>query len=88
MIRLDAVQATLSNWANEFAKWAPPLAVVMYDGAPEERRQIRAERLDAGPSFTVLLTHYDMVIRDKAFLRKVKRLGGPLPLFFLRRLLC
>ena len=43
----------------------------MYDGAPEERRQIRAEWLDAGPSFTVLLTHYDMVIRDKAFLRKV-----------------
>lgn len=69
-------QATLSNWANEFAKWAPPLRVVPYDGGPEERRALRAEHLDGvagggNAAFNVLVTHYDLVIRDKAFLRKV-----------------
>ena len=75
LLRVRA-QATLSNWANEFAKWAPPLRVVPYDGSPDERRALRAEHLDGAgggnaPAFNVLVTHYDLVIRDKAFLRKV-----------------
>ena len=65
-------QATLSNWMNEFAKWAPSMSVVLYDGGMEERKAIRAQHLDSpAPVFQVLVTHYDLVIRDKNALKKV-----------------
>lgn len=64
------VQAVLSNWQNEFGKWAPGIAVVMYDGGADDRKAMRAEQLQAG-ACNVMLTHYDLVIRDKAFLKKV-----------------
>ena len=74
-------QATLSNWMNEFAKWAPSMGVVLYDGGMEERKAIRAQHLDAAaPAFNVLVTHYDLIIRDKNALKKVKRCcARPLP---------
>ena len=62
----------MSNWANEFAKWAPSLKAVMYDGTPEERRAIRAEHVEAG-GFNTLITHYDLALRDRNVLRKVRR---------------
>lgn len=68
------MQAVLSNWGQEFVKWAPDMAVVMYDGSPDERKQLQRDRVEKG-TFNVLVTHYDMVMRDKAALRKV-------PLFF------
>lgn len=63
-------QAVLSNWGQEFIKWAPDMAVVMYDGSPDERKQLQKERVEKG-TFNVLVTHYDLVMRDKAALRKV-----------------
>ena len=60
----------LSNWGQEFIKWAPDMAVVMYDGSPDERKQLQKERVEKG-TFNVLVTHYDLVMRDKAALRKV-----------------
>jgi len=65
-------QAVQSNWANEFAKWAPSLKAVMYDGTPDERKALRAEHIDAG-GFNTLITHYDLALRDKTVLRKVRR---------------
>ncbi|CAL8470241.1 g9783 [Coccomyxa elongata] len=68
-----APKATLSNWMNEFAKWAPSMGVVLYDGGMEERKAIRAQHLDAAaPAFNVLVTHYDLIIRDKNALKKVQ----------------
>ena len=64
------MQAVLSNWGQEFVKWAPDMAVVMYDGSPDERKQLQRDRVEKG-TFNVLVTHYDMVMRDKAALRKV-----------------
>ena len=66
----SVVQAVLSNWGQEFAKWAPDIGVVMYDGAPDERKQLQKEQVEKG-TFNVLITHYDLVMRDKAALRKV-----------------
>lgn len=71
-LQFAAVQAVLCNWRNEFAKWAPDMKVVMYDGGQEERKAIRAAHLDTAQDFNVLITHYDLVIRDKTFLKKVK----------------
>lgn len=70
---MGGLQAVLSNWQTEFDKWAPGMRVVMYDGTPEERKQLRAEVVDKG-GFTVLVTHYDLAIRDKAALKKVDNL--------------
>lgn len=64
------LQAVLSNWKNECDKWCPELGVVLYDGLPEERKQLKTEVVEKG-KFHVLLTHYDLVLRDKAVLRKV-----------------
>ena len=71
-------QAVLSNWSQEFVKWAPDMAVVMYDGSPDERKQLQRDRVEKG-TFNVLVTHYDMVMRDKAALRKVHFLFVTLP---------
>lgn len=65
------LQAVLSNWGQEFIKWAPDMSVVMYDGSPDERKQLQRDRVEKG-TFNVLVTHYDMVMRDKAALRKVQ----------------
>lgn len=65
-------QAVQSNWANEFAKWAPSLKAVLYDGTPDERKALRAEHIDPG-GFNTLITHYDLALRDKTVLRKVRR---------------
>jgi hypothetical protein len=59
---------------NEFAKWVPSMGVVLYDGGMEERKAIRAEHLDK-PAFNVLVTHYDLIIRDKNVLKKVSHLS-------------
>ena len=64
------LQAVLSNWGNEFAKWAPDIAAVMYDGSPEERKQLQRDFVEKG-TFNVLITHYDLIMRDKSALRKV-----------------
>ena len=64
----------LSNWKKEFEKWAPGVDVVVYDGSPDERRLLRTEHIEKG-FFNAVVTHYDLVMRDRAVLRKV----GPQP---------
>ncbi len=51
------------------------MAVVMYDGTPDERKQLQRDRLEKG-TFNVLVTHYDLVMRDKSALRKVRKTLG------------
>ncbi len=42
----------------------------MYDGSPDERKQLQKDQVEKG-TFNVLITHYDLVMRDKSALRKV-----------------
>ena len=46
------------------------MEVVLYDGKPEERKQVRDEYLVSN-NFNVLLTHYDYILKDKSYLSKV-----------------
>ncbi len=71
-----APKAVQSNWAAEFAKWAPGLKAVLYDGTPDERRALRAEHVEPG-GFNTLITHYDLALRDRAALRKARRPAAP-----------
>ncbi|CAN6340591.1 unnamed protein product [Urochloa humidicola] len=67
-----APKAVLPNWSNEFKTWAPSIATILYDGRPDERRALREKNTDLhGLQFNVLLTHYDLILKDKKFLKKV-----------------
>ena len=62
----------LPNWGLELQRWLPAgrFQVVMYEGRPEERKQLQQQVRLQGCH--VLLTHYDLALRDKAFLRKLQ----------------
>ncbi|CAN1129376.1 Probable ATP-dependent DNA helicase CHR12 [Linum perenne] len=67
-----APKAVLPNWINEFATWVPEheIKAVHYDGRADERKAMRENLLREG-SFDVLITHYDLLMKDKAFLKKI-----------------
>lgn len=65
-----APKAVLPNWMNEFATWAPSIVAILYDGRLDERKAMRDEYSGEG-KFNVLVTHYDLIMRDKAFLKKI-----------------
>lgn len=65
-----APKAVLPNWSNEFKTWAPSIGAILYDGRPEERKALRETSFE-GQQFNVLLTHYDLILKDKKFLKKV-----------------
>lgn len=62
--------STLTNWINEFNKWAPAVNVLTYKGTPNVRKAA-ASRIRAG-DFQVLLTTYEYIIKDKNLLGKIK----------------
>ena len=61
--------STLSNWVNEFNKWAPDAIKVVYKGSPDERKKLFREEVEPG-RLNVLLTTYEYIMKDKAALRK------------------
>lgn len=71
--------STLSNWVNEFRKWAPTIPVIMYHGKPDDRKVLRDTKLfpnldrQGKPTaqFPVVCTSYEMVIQDSAHLSKI-----------------
>ncbi|XP_059450152.1 probable ATP-dependent DNA helicase CHR12 isoform X2 [Corylus avellana] len=65
-----APKAVLPNWIYEFSMWAPSIGAVLYDGRLDERKIMREDLLGEG-KFNVLITHYDLIMRDKAFLKKI-----------------
>jgi len=62
-------KSTLDNWAREFGKWIPEVNVLVLQGAKEERKQLIEDRL-IPQDFDVLITSYEMIMREKAHLRK------------------
>ncbi|KAK4240207.1 ISWI chromatin-remodeling complex ATPase ISW2 [Achaetomium macrosporum] len=62
-------KSTLDNWKREFAKWTPEVNVLVLQGAKEERHQLINDRL-IDENFDVCITSYEMILREKAHLRK------------------
>ncbi|PKS07502.1 hypothetical protein jhhlp_006106 [Lomentospora prolificans] len=62
-------KSTLDNWKREFAKWTPEVNVLVLQGAKEERHQLINDRL-IDEDFDVCITSYEMVLREKAHLKK------------------
>ncbi|KAK5167385.1 transcriptional regulator [Saxophila tyrrhenica] len=62
--------STLTNWNNEFEKWAPTVQRIVYKGPPTQRKN-HQNQIRFG-QFQVLLTTYEFIIKDRPVLSKVK----------------
>ncbi|AQZ17821.1 ISW2 (YOR304W) [Zygosaccharomyces parabailii] len=63
-------KSTLDNWRREFEKWTPEVDVLVLHGDKDERRELLQNRvLEA--RFDVLISSYEMVIKEKNTLKKV-----------------
>lgn len=62
--------STLTNWNNEFEKWAPSVTKIVYKGPPNQRKQYQ-QQIRWG-QFQVLLTTYEFIIKDRPILSKIK----------------
>ena len=70
-ILADAPLATISNWVIEFQRWAPDIKIVVYKGAPAERRQMAFQIKQDRHKYNAVLTTYEYIMKDKYALNKV-----------------
>ncbi|CAJ2634377.1 unnamed protein product [Trifolium pratense] len=64
-----APKSTLGNWMNEIRRFCPVLRAIKFLGSPDERKHIREDLLVAG-KFDVVVTSFEMVIKEKTTLRR------------------
>lgn len=73
--------STLHNWQQEFARFVPALRVIPYWGSVQDRRVLRSTCMSywtgkrpvgRDTPFHVMITSYQLVVSDEAFLQKVK----------------
>ncbi|CAL5219362.1 g1181 [Coccomyxa viridis] len=62
-------KSTLHNWINEFRKWCPVIRAVKFHGTQEER-MYQKEQVCAIGKFDVVVTSYEMVIKEKNHFKK------------------
>ncbi|EAL17685.1 hypothetical protein CNBL2000 [Cryptococcus deneoformans B-3501A] len=62
-------KSTLDNWAREVAKWVPGFDVVVLQGTKEERGELISRRI-LTQDFDVLITSYEMCLREKSTLKR------------------
>lgn len=64
--------STLGNWHREFTRWCPSIRCFRFHGTKEERAAMVASGQLKPENWDVLLTSYEMSIREKAHINKVK----------------
>lgn len=64
-------KSTLANWSNEFKRWCPSLNTVCLIGDATARGNLIRDVILGTPNeWDVLITSYEMVIKEKALLKK------------------
>lgn len=58
--------STLSNWANEIARFVPSVNAVIYHGNQNEREEIRRKQmpLSIGKKFPIVITSFEVALND------------------------
>jgi SWI/SNF-related matrix-associated actin-dependent regulator of chromatin subfamily A member 5 len=64
--------STLGNWHREFTRWCPAIRCFRFHGTREERAEMVANGQLKPENYDVLLTSYEMSIREKTHISKVK----------------
>ena len=62
-------KSTMHNWSQEFKHWIPSINVLLLQGEKQERQELIKTELVNG-DWDVVVTSYEMVIREKSALRK------------------
>ncbi|BEI80198.1 hypothetical protein CcaverHIS002_0107270 [Cutaneotrichosporon cavernicola] len=62
-------KSTLDNWQREVHKWVPGFRVLVLQGTKEERAQLINDQV-LTQKFDILITSYEMCLREKSTLRK------------------
>ncbi|ODV97027.1 hypothetical protein PACTADRAFT_1610 [Pachysolen tannophilus NRRL Y-2460] len=62
-------KSTLDNWSREFARWTPEVNTLVLQGDKDQRNELIKKRL-LSCDFDVVITSYEIVIREKAAFRK------------------
>jgi ATP-dependent DNA helicase len=65
--------STLSNWKDEFIKFAPKIKICLYHGTPTERTELRKDlKIKNGQmKSSVIITSYELIMNDKKYLKKI-----------------
>src|SRR5690606_23961499 len=66
-----APKSVITNWVNEFNRWCPDITVLRFHGDKEERKVMRETQLAKG-QFDVCVTTYEIAIREKTALNKLR----------------
>ncbi|XP_061494773.1 chromodomain-helicase-DNA-binding protein 1-like [Rhineura floridana] len=61
--------SVLINWKEELERFSPSLSCMMYSGDKEERTELQQD-LKSNHDFHILLTTYEVCLRDAAFLKR------------------
>ncbi|KAH7825258.1 putative chromatin-remodeling complex ATPase chain Iswi [Monocercomonoides exilis] len=64
-------KSTMGNWMNEVKKFCPCIKAVRLHGDKDQRKEIMATKMKPN-SFDLCVTTYEMILIEKAFLRKFK----------------
>ncbi|EPQ30497.1 uncharacterized protein PFL1_02023 [Pseudozyma flocculosa PF-1] len=63
-------KSTLDNWRREFERWVPGFNVITMQGTKEDRTKVIQDHL-LTQDFDVLITTYEMCLREKSALKKL-----------------
>ncbi|OXA38190.1 chromatin-remodeling complex ATPase chain Iswi [Folsomia candida] len=64
-------KSTLGNWMAEFERWCPRIRTVCLIGTKDERNQLIRKKMTKMSSWDVLVTSYEMVLRERGTLKKI-----------------
>ncbi|CDO96475.1 unnamed protein product [Kluyveromyces dobzhanskii CBS 2104] len=62
-------KSTLDNWQREFAKWTPEVKTVILQGDKDSRKELIETKI-LTCDFDVLITSYEMVLKEKLTLKR------------------